>query len=211
MDERTETRDRILAAAMQRILYFGYAKTTMAEIAADCSMSAGNIYRFFASKLDIAEAMARKLNIEVQQTYSALARDTSRPAVERLRELFSFTLRRTYEILASKPQALEVAEVLASERIEFANEEMAQQRIFLVRLFEQGVKEGTIAPGDHAFRAEMLQAALMKFTYPQLWTRLTLSALEREMNGVFDLVLVGLSPRPGEQSLTQDNGQSLPT
>ena len=45
---------------MNRIKHYGYGKTTMAEIAADCDMSPGNIYRFFEAKIDIAEAMARK-------------------------------------------------------------------------------------------------------------------------------------------------------
>ena len=58
MSEKTDTRQQILDAAFQRIMHYGYAKTTMAEIARDCCMSAGNIYRFFASKIDIAEAMA---------------------------------------------------------------------------------------------------------------------------------------------------------
>ena len=62
MNEKIDTREQILQAAMDRIKHYGYAKTTMAEIARDCDMSAGNIYRFFASKIDIAEAMARKLN-----------------------------------------------------------------------------------------------------------------------------------------------------
>ncbi len=57
MDEKSATRDRILQAAMTRIKHYGYGKTTMAEIAADCDMSPGNIYRFFEAKIDIAEAI----------------------------------------------------------------------------------------------------------------------------------------------------------
>ena len=50
----TETiSDTILAAAMRRFEQFGYSKTTMAEIAADCDMSAANIYRYFENKLEI--------------------------------------------------------------------------------------------------------------------------------------------------------------
>ena len=51
-------RSQIIDAAKQRFSHFGYGKTTMAEIAADCSMSPGNLYRFFPGKLDIAEAIA---------------------------------------------------------------------------------------------------------------------------------------------------------
>ena len=57
MNDKIDTREQILHAAMDRIKHYGYGKTTMAEIARDCDMSAGNIYRFFASKIDIAEAI----------------------------------------------------------------------------------------------------------------------------------------------------------
>jgi hypothetical protein len=33
----------------------------------------------------------------------------------------------------------------------------------------------------------------MKFRYPQLWSRLTLPKLERELDGVMDIILAGLS------------------
>ncbi len=47
-----------MEAAKKRFSHFGYAKTTMAEVASDCSMSPGNLYRFFPGKLDIAESIA---------------------------------------------------------------------------------------------------------------------------------------------------------
>ena len=87
MSDKSETREQILDAATNRIKHYGYGKTTMSEIAGDCGMSAGNIYRFFASKLDIAEAMARQFNSDLYQTYSEIARASAPPA-ERLRKVF---------------------------------------------------------------------------------------------------------------------------
>ena len=48
-------KSQIVAAAKKRFTHFGYGKTTMAEVAADCGMSPGNLYRFFPGKLDIAD------------------------------------------------------------------------------------------------------------------------------------------------------------
>ena len=39
----------------------------------------------------------------------------------------------------------------------------------------------------------MMQSATMKFRYPQLWSRLTLPKLQRELEGVMDIILAGLS------------------
>jgi len=41
--------------------------------------------------------------------------------------------------------------------------------------------------------AEFMQAALMKFRFPQLFSHLTLPKLKRELDGVLDLLLAGLS------------------
>jgi len=46
--------------------------------------------------------------------------------------------------------------------------------------------------------AEMLQAATVKFSIPQLISRLTLQKLEREFDGVMSLVLQGLYARGAE-------------
>jgi len=53
-----KVRLRILEAAAQRFTQFGYNKTTMAEVAQDCGMSAANLYRYFENKLDIGANLA---------------------------------------------------------------------------------------------------------------------------------------------------------
>ena len=125
MDEKTDTRERILEAAMERILHYGYAKTTMSEIARDCCMSAGNIYRFFGSKLDIAEAMARRFNMDLHQRLAEIAR-SDQPAARRLHEIIEYGLDSTFAKLDADAKILEVAEVLSEERPNFANEELAR-------------------------------------------------------------------------------------
>lgn len=48
----------IVAAARSRFQQFGYAKTSMQEIAAACGMSAANLYRFYDGKIAIGSAVA---------------------------------------------------------------------------------------------------------------------------------------------------------
>ncbi len=192
MDDKTATRDRILLAAMARIKHYGYGKTTMAEIAADCDMSPGNIYRFFEAKIDIAEAMARKHYAEEHAELAALARKKDMPADVRLREIFFKRLRDSFCMFEENAKILEVAEVLHKERPLFANEQFALERVFLVAVLEDGERAGLFGPGDHAFTAEMMQTATMKFGVPQLFSHLTLPKLERELEGVLSLLLRGL-------------------
>ena len=197
MDEKLATRDRILHAAMNRIKHYGYGKTTMAEIAADCDMSPGNIYRFFEAKIDIAEAMARKHYAAEQAELAAIARKKDWPADKRLREIFFKRMRDSYCMFEENAKILEVAEVLTRERPTFANEQFALERVFLSAVLEEGEKTGLFAHGDHTHTAEMMQVATMKFSIPQLWSRLTLPKLERELDGVLNLIMHGLYAREG--------------
>lgn len=192
MEVKNATRDRILHAAMIRIKHYGYGKTTMAEIAADCDMSPGNIYRFFEAKIDIAEAMARKHYAEEQAEMAAIARKKEWPADKRLREIFFKRLRDSFCMFEENAKILEVAEVLHRERPLFANEQLALERVFLSAVLEDGEKAGLFAAGDHVFNSEMMQVATMKFGVPQLFSQLTLPKLERELEGVLALLFSGL-------------------
>lgn len=189
-----DTKKMILHAAVERILHYGYSKTTMAEIARDCNMSAGNIYRFFASKLDIAEAMARKFNEEAYETFARIV-EREASAADRMREIFHYELARTYSAIEDEAKILEVAEVLGEERPLYMNDKLATERTYLVRIINDGVKSGEFRQIENPEEtAEMWQSALMKFRFPQLFSKLTLPKLQRELDGVMDLLLAGMSP-----------------
>ena len=207
MDEKSQTRERILHAAMTRIKHYGYGKTTMAEIAADCGMSPGNIYRFFEAKIDIAEAMARRHYSEQQAESAAIARRRDLTQDQRLREIFIKRMRDNYFLVEENAKILEVAQVLTTERPIFSNEQLAHERVFLAALLEEGAQQGVFIKGDYEFIAEMLQSATAKFSFPQLFSQLTLTKLERELTGVLDLILNGLYVRNdvGVKSATKES------
>lgn len=57
-DLKESIKTQILDAAMNRFARFGFGKTTMAEIAKECDMSAGNLYRYYENKAEIAAGCA---------------------------------------------------------------------------------------------------------------------------------------------------------
>jgi AcrR family transcriptional regulator len=195
-DKSTEPREAILHAAAERILHYGYNKTTMSEIASDCGMSAGNIYRFFPSKIDIAEAMTRKFGAETHQTYSAIVRDTERTATQKLLDFFTFRMERTFRLFEKNPKLMELAEIMGRERPDYFAEERAQERIQLEKILEEGSKAGEFAfESSLTMTADFVQCAVLKFRVPQLWTTEQLDALKLELEGVVSLMLTGLSAR----------------
>jgi AcrR family transcriptional regulator len=195
MAEKDNIREQIVCAAKKRFSHFGYAKTTMAEVATDCAMSPGNLYRFYPGKLDIAEAIATEDYSKHLEHMRKLAITPGRDARERLHDLLFEELRRTYHKLEKDPRAYEMALVISRERPDFANWMLREERKILVELMEEAERRGEFVPDDKDFTAEMIQAATMKFRYPQLWSKLTLPKLERELEGVIKLLINGLCPK----------------
>lgn len=193
MNDQSDTRDQILTAARARITHYGYAKTTMAEIASDCAMSVGNIYRFFGSKLDIAEALARKANLVLHQKSAALVRGEG-TAPEKLHAIHQTALKETFRKLDHEPKLVEVADILSRQRPDYTDEELAQERVFIAQILEQGVNEGHFAPIENpAWLAGVLQSATMKFRFPQMFSPLPLAKLEAELRGILEIVVSGLA------------------
>ncbi len=195
-EKAVEPRDAILSAAAERILHYGYNKTTMSEIASDCGMSAGNIYRFFPSKIDIAEAMTRKFSNETHQIYSAIVRDPNRDPAQKLLDFFVSRMERTFRLFEKNPKLMELAEIMGRERPEYFAEERAQERMQLEKILDEGQKAGAFVFEDSlTMTADFVQCAVMKFRIPQLWTTEQLDALKSELQGVVALMLTGLSAR----------------
>ncbi len=198
MSEKDAVRTQIVDAAKKRFSHFGYAKTTMAEVASDCAMSPGNLYRFFPGKLDIAEAIATEDYEKHLDHLRKVASNEKKTARDRLHDFFFEELRRTYHKLEKDPRAYEMAVVISREKPEFANWMLAKEREILIELLHEGNSLGEFASPKPEHCGQMIQSALMKFRYPQLWSKLPLPQLETELEGVMGLVIDGLSPRKQE-------------
>ncbi|PWR20510.1 TetR/AcrR family transcriptional regulator [Zavarzinia compransoris] len=196
MKRHEEIKQAIIAAAMDRLSRYGYGKTTMAELAGDCKMSAGNLYRYFMSKLDIAEEIARQSFIRTAERLREVVRRPNIPAIERLRSFLLEQMQMTFQELEKDQHWIEMAEIVARERPHVANEGLARVRSLIAEILAMGNATGEFDIEDVNFTAEMIQSATFKFRYPQLFSGLALDKLEREAAGVIDLLIDGLRRRP---------------
>jgi AcrR family transcriptional regulator len=76
---------RIAETAERLFRQYGYQKTTVADIAAELRMSPANVYRFFASKAAITEAVARRVTADTQARIREAIAEPGLTASERLR------------------------------------------------------------------------------------------------------------------------------
>jgi AcrR family transcriptional regulator len=186
-----ETRQRILQAAIQRFTQFGYNKTTMAEIARDCEMSAANLYRFFDNKLDIGAQLASGCLGAKLDLLRDIAQQ-SQPAAERLRELVLQSLQFTHEQWAENPLINEMVNAICGERMDIVANYKAGEHRLLVTLLQDGVQRGEFAVADVDDAATGIATAMTAFNLPLLMPMYPLEEFQERAQSVVRLMLEGL-------------------
>lgn len=201
MSSQGETRDRIIDAsvaasiidaATARIVRYGFGKTGMADIAADCDMSPGNLYRYFVNKMGIAEAVSQRAYGAIFLAVRTAVSELGMTAAERL-EMFSMTmLRVSYGQLAQDPHMVELANLMNAKRPAQDLEARATMLGVVTEILDQGAENGEFGIADVPAMAEAVQTATFKFWYPQIHGPQILDELERELRSVVALLLKGL-------------------
>ena len=102
-------REQIVAAAAEHFSHYGYAKTTVSDLAKSIGFSKAYIYKFFDSKQAIGEAICSKTLSDIVATVEQAVAGATTPT-EKLRKMFKvlvttgvslhFNDRRLYDIAA---------------------------------------------------------------------------------------------------------------
>ena len=203
-----EISKQILDAASRRFLHYGYGKTTMSEIAKDCNMSTGNLYRYFPSKLDIAEMFVHVLRREQVAKLRTVLETTGRSPAEKLRDFFLLKFKIAYDRFHDKPKAYELSTDLMSQRPKMALEwEDAEGRV-LSEILLAGDAEGVFAVENAAETAKILQDTAFRFTSPAVFHEGDFEELVVELNGVVDLILDGFAYRTARRMASEQRKET---
>jgi len=187
-------REKIMEAAIARFAYYGFGKTTMAEIAKDCGMSAANIYRFFENKKDVAAALAEGFFQATQERLGEIVSQTGLTASEKLKAYFLELLNTTLEMIQDNPKILELADFVSNERLDLVEKKLTGQISQIAAIVGEGVRRGEFSDCDTEQTALHISNALKFINFPPLaMAMLALGAdLPKETEGVVDLLLKGL-------------------
>lgn len=190
-----EIRRLIVEAAAKRFGLYGYKKTTMAEIAQDCDMSAANLYRYYRNKQDIGAALAKDCLGDKQEKLREVVRRPQLSAAQRLEEFILTALRFTYDLSIEQPKVNELVEVIASERKEIFEDKQQQERALMAEILAEGNRSGEFEVEDVITTAETVLAASAKFCTPLFMFMYPLDELEVLAEGVARLLVRGLAKR----------------
>ena len=160
-----DTKARIVQAAEALFRQIGYAKTTVADIAAALNMSPANVYRFFPSKNAIVEAICRRCLAEVEEKAWRVARSKA-PAAERMERLILEILAYHKENLITEQRVNDM--VLAA--IEHSWETIRTHKRVLGNVTElilrDGIETGEFKPVDPHVTAGLIMRSVICFTHP---------------------------------------------
>jgi AcrR family transcriptional regulator len=194
-EQLDETAKKILEAASRRFLHYGYGKTTMSEIAKDCNMSTGNVYRYFPSKLDIADAFVRGLRRDQLAKLKRAADEAGLSPQEQLRNLLRTKFKLAYDRFHNRPKAFELSTEILTERPEFAVEWEEAECALIADIMRRGEAEGVFGKADHDRVAKIVLDTVFRFTSSAIFHEGECDALSAELDEVIDLVLDGLACR----------------
>jgi AcrR family transcriptional regulator len=192
-DYARKTRARILAAAEKRFRHYGFAKTTIVDVANDCAMSHANVYRFFRNKTELVDAIAGgwlEKSERVCRDVAARPLPAKQRLIDFVVELHRWKRRehlrgtRTHELLT-----------LASYNgLPFVSSHLGALAGILTGIIADGNRLGELNVADPAGLARIIQAATMKFCDPRLVEQYADEPLEDQARAVMQALIDGLPP-----------------
>jgi AcrR family transcriptional regulator len=164
-DTEDDKRERILRAAWRRIRQYGYARTTVAEIAADAGIAKGTAYLYFRSKSDIMLALVEETNRRILEDLTAIQRE-DRPVVERLHDLMLDRVRAISQLVRSHPHGEEFVRSFKPEIVRRVHAFVARQGELAAALIREGNDSGALSVHDPDATGLLLAELFERFTPP---------------------------------------------
>jgi len=188
--QEDRVRHQILEAAARRFTDYGYGKTTVAEIAGDCDMSSGNVYRYFDSKEAIAIAGVEDKLEEKLLTCEA-ATDAKNPAIEQLRQYLLTRLRFTHEFNCGGSHLHELVQLITERHRDLIDKSDNRVIGWLEKIVARGIERGEFRVQDARQAATSIAVATVVFSVP-IFMHEALEDMEAKLDGLLDLLYQGL-------------------
>jgi len=165
--KQDDTRARIMECADALFRRLGYAKTAVADIAAELGMSPANVYRFFPSKVAIVEAICQRCLGEADDRIWAVARSRA-SASERLEKLVLEILAYHKENLFEEQKVHDIVLVAMEQSWPAIKAHKEVQRTVIELIIRDGIESGEFEKVDAKATSAVIMQSLVSFCHPLL-------------------------------------------
>jgi AcrR family transcriptional regulator len=186
------TPDEILDAAEGVLRRFGPQKTTVVDVARALEISHGTIYRHYASKAALRDAVTQRwlhrVAVPLQQIAGAPG-----PAAERLRRWLDRLVAIKRAKALDDPELFAIYHALAGEAREVVQLHVAELIDQLASIVSAGVAEGTFTAVDPRVAAQGVFDATARFHHPAHAPDWVDPGIDAAFEVVWQLLLKGLT------------------
>jgi AcrR family transcriptional regulator len=192
MNDSALTPERILAAAEDVLRRFGPGKATVVDVAQALGVSHGSVYRHFASKAALRDAVLRVWLERTMAPLLAIANGKAAPPT-RLRQWLGALREAKREKALGDPELFATYGALAADAREVIGEHVEHMREQIASIIAAGVASGDFRKVDARATALTIFDATTRFHYPglaHLWGNEGEDAAFRQL---IDLLIRGLA------------------
>jgi AcrR family transcriptional regulator len=191
-----ETRARIIETADGLFRRLGFAKTAVADIAAELGMSPANVYRFFPSKNAIVEAICRRCLLQVEENAWAVARSRG-PAAARMERLVLDILKYHKENLLTDKRVNDIVLIAIQDSWDAIQAHKEVIRNACEMILRDGIESGEFEPVDPHETSRLMMRSLVAFMHPILISQCLSDEedIEAEARAAVRFLLRAVTPR----------------
>jgi AcrR family transcriptional regulator len=191
-----DTRARIIETAEALFRRLGFAKTAVADIAAELGMSPANVYRFFASKNAIVEAICQRCLSELDAKAWAAARSRG-PAAGRLEKLFLEVLNYHRENLISEKRVHDMVLAAMENNWDAIQAHVDGIRNVIEMILRDGIEGGEFEGVEPREASFLVQRSMLAFCHPVMIAEGLKGGedLEKQARATIHFLLRAITPR----------------
>ena len=199
MTDEALTAERIVDATEEVLRRFGPAKATISDVARVLGVSHGAVYRYFPSKALLRDAVIERwFTCEADALTEIATRDSS--ASERLRHWFDRLIASKRRKAFEDPELFATYVELAAESREIVKAHIDGLVTQVTQIIADGVVRGEFTT-DSVASAWAIFHATSLFQYPEHASRWSEPGIDDAFEGVWSLLLCGLTARTTSVSL----------
>jgi AcrR family transcriptional regulator len=186
-------RETILDTTETVLRRYGPAKATVLDVSRALGVSHGTVYRHFATKAALVEAVTERWLVQVIDPLETVV-GQRRPAPARLRRWFDVLTATKRRLAVEDPELFETYVELMDSSPDMVTRHTTVLLDQLTRIVSTGMDRGELAPGDPAGTARAVFHAMSRFHHPLHRRYWTSPDLAEHYDAVWRLVAKGLSP-----------------
>jgi AcrR family transcriptional regulator len=184
----------ILDTAEDVLRRFGPAKASVVDVARALDVSHGSVYRHFASKAALRDAVTQRWLARVSEPLEAIVVRRGR-ASRKLHDWLVLLATTKQGMATGDPELFETFHELTLQSREVVAAHVDHLCGQLGRIVAQGMEDGEFAPGDPSAVGRAVLHATAKFHHPAHAGEWGDPGLAEQLQAVYHLILNGLAAR----------------